>query len=118
MPAALTLAADASGDGPVAASAVNLRNRVLEGQDFGGAPPDGDSGLPPWLWRALAVGQASGDLVTVLERVGVRFEAAAQRSAERLGKVLEPTMILIVGLFVGLVAYGALLPIVRLNRLW
>lgn len=118
LPAALILAGHASGEGPVLASANLLRERLLEGHDLGQPPQEGESGLPPWLWHALAVGQATGDLVPVLERVGQRFEAAAMRSAARLGAVLEPAMILLVGIFVGLVAYAALLPIVRLGRLW
>ena len=116
LPDALVLAGQASGKGPVADAALRLRERVLEGYnlDRGGT----DDGLPPWLWRALAVGQASGDLAGVLERAGQRFEEAALRSAARVGAVLEPLMILIVGLFVGLIAYASLLPIVKLNGLW
>jgi hypothetical protein len=75
-------------------------------------------GFPPWLWRALAVGQATGDLVPVLERVGYRFELAATKSASRLASILEPLMILFIGGLVGLIAYGAMLPIIRLGGVW
>jgi general secretion pathway protein F len=118
LPEALGLAGEASGEGPMSAAAQRLRQRVIEGHDLGRLPKQMDSGIPPWLWRALAVGQTTGDLVEVLERVGQRFEAAALRSAARVGAVLEPLMILIVGTFVGLVAYAALMPIVKLNGLW
>ena len=118
MPEPLLLAGRSCGDGPVRDSAGTLRERVLEGHDLGQPPRSGGDGLPPWLWRALAVGQRSGELPHVLEQVGERFEAAAQRDAVRLGPVLEPAMILVVVLFVGMVAYAALLPIVRLNSLW
>lgn len=117
LPSALELAAKACGEGPVAQSAKDLQERLLEGHDLGDVPPD-QGGLPPWLWRALAVGQETGELATVLERSGSRFETLALRQAARLGQVLEPALILLVGIFIALVAYGALLPIVKLGSTW
>ena len=118
LPDALVFAGEVSGEGFVRDASKRLRDRVLEGHDLGEPAAGSDGGLPPWLWRALAVGQASGNLTGVLERAGQRFEEAALRSAARVGAVLEPLMILIVGLFIGLIAYAALLPIVKLNGLW
>ncbi len=122
LPAALVLAGKTAGEGPVARAAVALKDHLLEGHDLESseraAPAPEDpraTGFPPWLWRALAVGQAAGDLVPVLERVGQRFEAAANKSASRLAAVLEPLMILIIGAFVGMIAYAALLPIIKLG---
>ena len=118
LPDALTLAGDAAGVGPVQLAAAALRGRLLEGHDIADVPTDLARGFPAWLWQALAVGQASGDLEPVLARVGERFEQAALRSASRVAAVLEPAMILFVGLLIGVVAYAALMPIVRLGGLW
>jgi len=126
LPAALLLAGKTAGDGPVRRAAFALKEYLMEGHDLetsgdrGTQANDegGGDGFPPWLWRALAVGQAAGDLVPVLERVGLRFEAAATKSAGRLAAILEPLMILIIGLLVGLVAYAALLPIIKLGGVW
>lgn len=122
LPAALVLAGKTAGEGPVARAAVALKDHLLEGHDLESsqrmAPSPEEAhgvGFPPWLWRTLAVGQAAGDLVPVLERIGERFEAAANKSASRLAGVLEPAMILIIGAFVGLIAYAALLPIIKLG---
>jgi general secretion pathway protein F len=121
LPTALLLAGGTAGTGPIAQAAQTLRAQLLEGYDLS-APAAGAAqdpqGFPLWLWRALAVGQASGDLVPVLERVGQRFEHAATRSAARLAALVEPVMILAIGVMVGLVAYGALLPIIRLGGVW
>jgi len=124
LPAALLLAGQTAGDGPVRRAAFALKEYLMEGHDLetsgdrGAGANEGGEGFPPWLWRALAVGQAAGDLVPVLERVGLRFEAAATKSAGRLAAILEPLMILIIGLLVGLVAYAALLPIIKLGGVW
>lgn len=49
---------------------------------------------------------------------GERFEAAANKSAGRLDAVLEPVMILIIGAFVGMIAYAALMPIIKIGSVW
>jgi len=125
LPAALVMAGKTAGQGAVAQSAFALKDHLLEGHDLessayaGKRASEADpSGFPTWLWRALAVGQAAGDLVPVLERVGERFEKAANKSASRLAAVLEPVMILIIGAFVGMIAYAALMPIIKLGGVW
>lgn len=126
LPQALVLAGQASGEGSVAKAALALKEQILEGHDLedGGMPSFNSQaiadaqGFPPWLWRALGVGQAAGDLVPVLDRVGKRFEAQAAKSASKLASVLEPAMILAIGAAVGAVAYAAILPIIRLGGAW
>lgn len=125
LPSALVMAGKTAGRGAVAESAFALKEHLMEGHDLESseyaakrASETKSNGFPPWLWRALAVGQAAGDLVPVLERVGQRFEAAANKSAGRLAAVLEPAMILIIGVFVGLIAYAALMPIIKLGGVW
>lgn len=117
LPEALRLAGHAAGSGPVLLAANRLRESLIEGQDII-ADTDDDGVFPKWLWQALAVGQEAGDLVSVLERVGQRFEQAATKSTQRLAAVLEPAMILFIGLFVGLIAYAAMLPIMKLGGAW
>jgi len=118
LPAALLLASEAAGAGPLKRAAQQLHDRLLEGQNLEAPSEPGDSPLPDWLWQSLSVGQETGELEHVLEQVGKRFEAMAMRSAAKVGAILEPLMILVVGLFVGLVAYASLLPIIRLNTQW
>jgi general secretion pathway protein F len=126
LPQALVLAGQASGEGSVAKAALSLRDQILEGHDLedGDMPASNNQivangqGFPPWLWRALGVGQAAGDLVPVLDRVGKRFETQAAKSASKLAAVLEPAMILTIGAAVGTVAYAAILPIIRLGGAW
>ena len=84
-----------------------------------------DGGMPqaaPMLLEHLqSLGVAPADVRLILHSHAHADHAgplAALRSATRIGAVLEPVMILIVGLFIGLVAYAALLPIVKLNGLW
>lgn len=113
----LHLAAESLGTGRVKTAVMALHDRILHGHDLSGHLPGQAESIPLWLWRALAVGQAAGNLVPILERAGQRFESLVNRDITRLSAVLEPAMILMLGGMIGFVAYAALLPIVKLGGL-
>ena len=64
----------------------------------------------------LAAGEAAGDVAGMLDQAAVRLRAQWQQHLGRLLAVIEPTLIVAVGLFVLLVALAVLLPILSLNR--
>ncbi len=75
---------------------------------------------PRWfdeeLQRLIEIGETSGELPEVLERVGQRQRRAARRAIDRLATMLEPAVILILAVLVGLVVLSAILPLVRLQE--
>ncbi|MGB4598967.1 MAG: type II secretion system inner membrane protein GspF [Trichlorobacter sp.] len=73
--------------------------------------------FPPLLTHLIAVGERSGTLVENLETAGHSFEREFESSTTRLVSLLEPVMILVMGLTVGLVVVAVLLPIFQLNQL-
>ncbi len=89
--------------------------RVERGDDLADALND-----PLWFddefRRLLDIGQASGELPTLLERIGDRYERQATRMIDRLTALLEPAVILALAVLVGLVVMGAILPLVRLQE--
>jgi general secretion pathway protein F len=68
--------------------------------------------LPGWVHA----GEASGRLEEIFERAGERYRLQWQRRVRRALTVLEPALILAVGLLVLVVALSVLLPILSLNR--
>lgn len=66
--------------------------------------------------QLIAVGEASGELAPVLERIGRRYERQAARLIDRLASVLEPATIVLLATFVGIVVMAAVLPLVRLQE--
>jgi general secretion pathway protein F len=76
-----------------------------------GCPLIGDL-FPPW-YRA---GEAAGDLPGLLAQAAHRFQTQWETLVHRAVRLIEPTMIVIVGVFVLLVALGILLPVLALNR--
>ena len=73
--------------------------------------------FPPLLTHLISVGERSGTLVESLETAGQSFEREFESSTTRLVSLLEPIMILVMGLMVGLVVVAVLLPIFQLNQL-
>jgi type II secretory pathway component PulF len=65
----------------------------------------------------LDIGQTSGELDSLLERIGQRYERQARRLIDRLAALLEPAVILLLALLVGLVVMAAILPLARLQEI-
>lgn len=83
---------------------------VREGSDL--ADPLADSGLfPPLLTRLIAAGEKSGQLEKMLLRAATTCEQQSEMAIARLLALLEPLMIIAMGLTVGFIVLAILLPI-------
>jgi type II secretory pathway component PulF len=67
--------------------------------------------------RLLDIGQASGELDDLLERLGERYARQARRLIDRLTAILEPAVILTLAVLVGIVVMAAVLPLLRLQEI-
>jgi len=73
--------------------------------------------FPPLLTHLISVGERSGTLEESLETAGRSFEREFEASTSRVMGLLEPLLVLAMGLMVGLVVVAVLLPIFELNQL-
>ncbi|MEW6747319.1 MAG: type II secretion system F family protein [Planctomycetota bacterium] len=89
--------------------------RVERGESLCAALDDGHW-FDPEFRRLIEIGEASGELETLLERVGKRYERRARRLIDRLAALLEPAVILTLAALIGTVVMAAILPIVRLQE--
>jgi type II secretory pathway component PulF len=62
--------------------------------------------FPPVLMDILAVGEQTGDIATALERAAKRFDRDLTTRISHLTTLVQPAIILLVALFVGIVAYS------------
>lgn len=67
--------------------------------------------IPPHIARLLLAGEKSGTLSDTLLRISEEYDQKAGDLAKNLSALLEPIIILFVGLVVGLVAIGVIEPI-------
>lgn len=76
------------------------------------------SGLyPPMMVHLIASGEASGRLDSMLERVARQQTQELQTRVSVMTAILEPALILVMGLFVLLIVLAILLPIFEMNQL-
>jgi len=73
--------------------------------------------FPPLLTHMTAVGEKSGELDRMLIKAGEAFEKEFNSSVTRSMALLEPLLVLGMGLCVGFVVLAVLLPIFQLNQL-
>jgi type II secretory pathway component PulF len=59
--------------------------------------------------QLLSVGERSGELPTMLERLGDRYQRAASRGFQRLAAWLEPMAIVVLAVLIGGIALAAAL---------
>jgi general secretion pathway protein F len=90
--------------------------RVREGK--GMSQPLGESGLfPPLALNMIAVGEETGKLEGMLSEVAEHYDQEVKRTTKRLTALLEPALILGMGLVIGLVVVSMLLAIFSINDL-
>jgi general secretion pathway protein F len=90
--------------------------RVREGK--GMARPLSESGLfPPLALNMIAVGEETGKLEAMLTEVAGYYDQEVKRGTKRLTALLEPALILAMGLIIGFVVISMLLAIFSINDL-
>lgn len=71
----------------------------------------------PEFAQHLQLGERSGELTDMLERIAERYQRAADRSAERLAAFLGPAAILLLAVLIGLVVMASVLPLLQLGEM-
>ncbi|MEE2896546.1 MAG: type II secretion system F family protein [Planctomycetota bacterium] len=91
-----------------------LESAVRDGENLAGRFRSG--GMVPASVRAMvAAGERSGKLPEVLERVADAADEDLEVAVKRVGVVLEPAAILVLGSVIGVVAIALLLPIFKMG---
>jgi general secretion pathway protein F len=110
---ALELSAKSTGNALLAARIAEAGKRVAEGARLSATL----DGFPPVFLQLIATGEKSGRLAEVLATAASSYEEEFSRRVQKGLSILEPAMILVMGLFVGLIVLAVLLPIFQLNQL-
>jgi general secretion pathway protein F len=74
-------------------------------------------GFPPVLLQLISTGERSGQLIDILKNAADSYEEEFSRRVQKALTLLEPAMVLFMGLIVGLIVLAVLLPIFQLNQL-
>jgi type IV pilus assembly protein PilC len=93
--------------------------RVLEGITNGNRIVDalhGDKLFPATLVQMIGSGEETGRLDHVLKKVSGHYDQEVQTSLKTVTSLIEPLMIMVMGVVVGGIGMGLMLPIFQLSR--
>lgn len=112
---ALALVADSAGNLVITRAVEKVARGLQEGDRL--AETLASTGVFPDLAvQMVAVGEESGTLPEMMERVAEYYEAQLEARVNALTAMIEPAMVVVVGLMVGVVVMGVLLPILGLSQ--
>ena len=92
----------------------DVRVKVAEGAAFGNSL--GQTGIfPPLVVRMVSVGEEAGKIELMLSKVADMYDTEVDGMLAALTSLLEPVMILIMGVVMGFIVFAILLPVLNLT---
>jgi general secretion pathway protein F len=73
--------------------------------------------VPPVVIQMISVGEHSGDLEKMLNKIADIYEREVESQVTMLTSMLEPVMILIMAVIVGFIAFSIVLPILQMSQI-
>jgi len=93
-----------------------IHQKIVEGADISG--PVKKSGIfPPVVGYMIAVGEQSGTLEEMLERVAEAYDSEVEITSQKVTSMIEPILIVCLSLVVGFIVVAILLPILQIGHL-
>ncbi len=111
--AALQLTAKTTGNAVLEKKIMAAQSLVSQGAKLSNSL----EGFPPTFLQIISTGEKSGQLAEVLKKSALSYEAEFDKKLQRAVSILEPILILFMGLVVGFIVTAVLLPIFELNQL-
>ena len=113
---ALVIVRDIVGNTVIGKALDDAKDNIARGQTI--ADPLKNSGhFPPIVTHMVAVGEASGNLEEMLFNVADAYEDEVETAISSLTSLLEPMIIVVMGVIVGFIVLSVLLPIFDMNKL-
>lgn len=72
--------------------------------------------FPPMVTRMIGIGEKSGSLETLLEKISDFYDQEVSQTVESLTSLIEPLMISVMGLIVGGIVIAVFLPIFKMQE--
>jgi type II secretory pathway component PulF len=108
--ATLDIVADTAGNQVVAGVVLNSRDAV-RGGNLLSEPLSQSKVFPPMVTRMIAIGERSGALEQLLEKIAEFYDQQVQAQIKALTSLIEPILITFMGGIVGTVVLSVFLPI-------
>ena len=111
---ALEIVSATSGNRVIMEAVDSARDSVREGNTL--AEPLGRSPVfPPMVIKMIAIGERSGALESLLEKISIFYDEQVEQSVKALTSLIEPIMIGVMGFLVGSIVLAVFYPILKLQ---
>ncbi|MDZ4772237.1 MAG: type II secretion system F family protein [Planctomycetota bacterium] len=104
------------GNRVIADATEHIRVRILEGTDIA-TPLKQTGAFPALVGYMVSVGEQSGELEQMLDRVAVAYDEEIDVATERMTAVIEPIMIIFLAVVVGYIVVSIVLPILQIGQI-
>ncbi|MEO6710316.1 MAG: type II secretion system F family protein, partial [Planctomycetota bacterium] len=114
--ASLEITRNVVGNRVIADATGTIRTRILEGTDIA-TPLKATGVFPPTVGYMVSVGEQSGELEKMLDRIGAAYDEEIDVATERMTSILEPIMIVVLAVVVGYIVVSIVLPILKVGQI-
>jgi type IV pilus assembly protein PilC len=111
---ALTIVKEAAGNVVVGRLAERVRESVEQGESITG-PLHGSNIFPVMVVGMIDVGEQTGALPEMLNRIADNYDEEVDNAVESMTSLLEPIMIVFLGVMVGCIVVAMFLPIINFS---
>ncbi|MGZ4741227.1 MAG: type II secretion system F family protein, partial [Ilumatobacteraceae bacterium] len=113
---ALDIVADTAGNAVVAAAVMNARERVRVGESVSAAL-EGHAVFPSMVVQMMAVGEETGALDEMLDKIGEFYDAEVSATVDALTSLIEPLLMVVMGATVGGMVVALYMPMFKIINL-
>jgi len=92
------------------------RESIKEGESIA-APLKRSGEFPPLVYHMIAIGEKSGELEEMLGNVATAYDNQVETKIAALTSLLEPLMIVVMGVAVAFIVFSILMPILQINTI-
>jgi type IV pilus assembly protein PilC len=110
---AIEITGDTAGNSVVSDAMANVKKGIKEGRPMSEPLAQSDV-FPPMVTQMIAVGEETGAVDTMLNKIADFYEDEVSASVKALTSILEPVMMMGVGALVGVIVISLYLPIFNL----
>jgi len=109
----LEITAHTSGNAVIEKAILEVRKQVEEGKSMA-EPLKGTNAFPPMVVQMISVGEATGAMDTMLAKIAEFYEDEVDTAVAGMMKLIEPILILFLGIVVGGIVIAMYLPMFSL----
>lgn len=112
----MNIAKNLVGNVPIANAISTAKDNITEGQSI--ADPLRKSGeFPPMMTHMIAIGEKTGELPAMLKNIAEIYEEQVNTAIDGMTSLLEPVMILGMGLSIGVIVLSVFMPMMEMMNI-